>query len=319
MKEKATPAAGETRDVAVADPPAAAGNPALAAAVNCPACGQPSLPPGAPASSAAATQPVYAVGRLSPQFPSIGVEKEFAQLTAGAHQGDRVEVELLQQVLGSPENAYLARHLCWIFASAGVDTFTVLPRDDAEVARLVEVLSPAEPEEVVHVVVGRTAASSVDSPCAAAGLPTVRADQVLAFTPREFAAAMPDETSSGEEPAAAGSTADYRAGFEAAVRGVFARLTRGAGNRGLSDEHRARNYVALRYPPIYHAVWQAQRDGKVLVGLDARHSHSADRRLVAVRLTVRHPRTDITERHQCLVDVTEVFPFLITGLQPVYD
>jgi hypothetical protein len=47
---------------------------------------------------------VYAVGLLSPQFPSIGVEKEFAQLTAGAHQGDRIEVGLLQQALANPDN-----------------------------------------------------------------------------------------------------------------------------------------------------------------------------------------------------------------------
>jgi hypothetical protein len=266
--------------------------------------------------SAATTQPVYAIGLLSPQFPSIGVEKEFAQLTAGAHQGDRIEVGLLQQQLANPDNAYLARHLCWVFASSGVDTFTVLPRDDAEVARLVEMLSPEASDDLVHVVVGRTIFSAADSPCAASGLPAVRADQVLAFTPGEFAAAMPEDASNGNDaaPPATGS-----AGLPAVVREVFTRLTRGAGNRGFADEHRARNYVALRYPPIYHAVRQALRDGKVLVGIDAQHSHAADRRLVSVRLTVRHPRTDITERYQCLADVTEVFPFLVTGLQPVYD
>lgn len=267
--------------------------------------------------SAATTQPVYAVGLLSPQFPSIGVEKEFAQLTAGAHQGDRIEVGLLQQVLDSPDNAYLARHLCWVFASSGVDIFTVLPRDDAEVARLVEMLSSEATDDLVHVVVGRTISGPADSPCAASGLAAVRADQVLAFTPAEFAAAMPEDASHGND--AVPSPATGGSDFQAVVREVFTRLTRGAGNRGYADEHRARNYVALRYPPIYHAVRQAQRDGKVLVGIDAQHSHAAGRRLVSVRLTVRHPRTDITERYQCLVDVTEVFPFLITGLQPVYD
>lgn len=299
-------------------PATAAPNPALMPSIDCPACGQPDPSPGVSVRSAVRTQPVYAVGQLSPQIPSIGVEKEFAQLTAGAHQGDRLEVGLLQQVLANPDNAYLARHLCWVFASSGVDTFTVRPRDDAEIARLVEMLSPEAPDDLVHVVVGSTTSSDADSPCAASGLPAVRAEQVLAFTPTEFAVAMPEEEGAGGSDAPASSSAGS-AEFQTVVRGVFTRLTRGAGNRGFADEHRARNYVALRYPPIYHAVRQAQRDGKVLVGIDAQHSHAADRRLISVRLTLRHPRTDITERYQCLADVTEVFPFLVTGLQPVYD
>ena len=37
-----------------------------------------------------------------------------------------------------------------------------------------------------------------------------------------------------------------------------------------------------------------------------------------IYVTACRPGTDITEHYQCLVDVTESFPFLITGLQPVY-
>ena len=292
----------------------AGANPAVAASAGCPTCGQQSAAPGAGAASAGWGLPVYAVGALTAQTPAIWVEKELAQLTAGAHQGDQIEVELLQQVLRNPETAYIGWYLSWVFASEGVDTFTVLPRTDSDLARLAEVLVPAGGEEVVHAVVGRTAPCPGDAPCAASGLPTVQADQVLAFTLQQFAEALPeDANASGKKAAAAG-----RAEFESVVRRVFPRLTRGAGNRGLADEHRARNYLALRYPAIYHAVRQAEGEGKILAGIDARHSHTADRHAVAVRLTVRHPRTDLTEHYQCLVDVTGVFPFLITGLQPVY-
>jgi PatG C-terminal len=318
MEENVAGAVGGTPVITSVVLPATAANPASISSADCPTCGQPNSSPGAPVRPAASIQPVYAIGLLSPHFPSIGVEKEFAQLTAGAHQGDRIEVGLLQQVLADPGNVYLARHLCWVFATSGVDSFTVLPRDDAEIARLVEMLSPEGTEDLVHAVIGSTISSPAGSPCAASGLLAVRADQVLAFTPAEFATAMPEQQGASESEAAA-SAAAGSGDFRAVVREVFARLTRGAGNRGFADEHRARNYVALRYPPIYHAARQAQRDGKVLVGIDAQHSHSADRRLVSVRVTVRHARTDITEQYQCLVDVTEVFPFLITGLQPVYN
>ena len=318
MGKKATADVGKRRRVTgVVNPSVTGNNFAPAEPVGCPTCGQanPSLSTQANATSGG----VYAVGVLRPQIPTLGVAAAFAQLTEGAHQGDQVEVELLQRVLGSPENAYLGRRLCWSFASGGLDTFIVLPQSDTDVARLAEVLSPAEADAVVHVIVGRTVPSPIDWPCAASGLPAVQADRVLAFTLPEFAAAMPiGGPSVGEQPSAGGSNGD-RAEFEAVVREVFLRLTRRNENRGLAPEDIACNHVAVEYPAFHRMVWQARRDGKVLMAIDAQHSHSADRLVVAVRATFRDPRTHITERLQLLDDVTEPsFPFLLTGLERVF-
>jgi len=295
------------------------------AAVSPPAAAaQPNPSAGLRPGSAGWGQPVYVVGRLAPQAPTIGVEKELATITAGAFQGGELEVGLLRQVLDNPADAYLGRHLCWIVACQDVDALTVMPRDDAEIQRLAGALSAAE--DVVNVIVGKTVPAASDWPCAAAGLPAVQADQVLAFTLKEFAAKLLGKDSAEGEPEEDAAEGLKLPGEDEiddvsfqAVRAVFLRLTRGAGNRGFTDEHRARNYVAVRYPGFYHAAIQARRDGKVLVGVEAQHSHSAGRRVVAVRLILRHPRTDITEQYQCLVDATEVLPFLVTGLQPVYD
>jgi hypothetical protein len=298
--------------------PAVTGNNfALAEPVGCPTCGQSN--PSLSAQTNATGQAVYAVGVLRPQIPTLGVAAAFAQLTEGAHQGDQVEVELLQRVLGNPENAYLGRRLCWSFASGGLDTLTVLPQSDTDVARLTEVLSPAEADQVVHVIVGRTVPSPIDWPCAASALPAVQADRVLAFTLPEFAAAMPAGEPSVGEQSSAGSSNGDRAEFEAVVREVFLRLTRRAGNRGFAPEDIACNHVAVEYPAFHQMVWQARRDGKVLMAIDAEHSHSADRLVVAVRATFRDRRTHITERLQLLDDVTEPsFPFLLTGLERVF-
>jgi hypothetical protein len=316
--KKAMPEVDKRRDAAGVVNPAVTGNhPVLADSVSCPTCGQPN--PSMSTQTNAIGESVYAVGVLRPQIPTIGIAAGFAQLTGGAHQGDQVDVELLQRVLRSPENAYLGRHLCWSFASGGLDTFTVLPQNDTDVARLAEVLSPAEANEVVHVIVGRTVPSPIDWPCAPSGLPAVQADRLLAFTLQEFAAAIPEgEPPVAEQPSAESSKGD-RAEFEAVVREVFLRLTRRAGNNGFAPEAIACNYVAVEYAAFHHAVWQARRDGKVFMGIDAQHSHSADRRIVAVRATFRDRRSDITERLQCLVDVTEPsFPFLLTGLERVF-
>ena len=46
--------------------------------------------------------------------------------------------------------------------------------------------------------------------------------------------------------------------------------------------------------------------------------HAVDWIVLLLYMAAGRPRTDLTEHYQCLVDVTESFPFLITGLQPVY-
>ena len=214
---------------------------------------------------------VYAVGQLAPQFPSLGVEKEFAQLANRLGRGGLVEMELLRQVLEVPENRYLARHLCWVFTSQHVEAFTMLPRDETDLTQLVEMISPNNSEEIVHVVVGRSSPGPADSPCIAAGLPTVTPDQLLAFTVDEFTQAVPDvgatadQETAGEQELPATSRNEVGEQFQAVVREVFVRLTRRADNHGITDDHRAFNYVALRYPPIYHIVDQAYREGKRLV------------------------------------------------------
>jgi hypothetical protein len=236
---------------------------------------------------------------------SIGADKQLAQLTGGAHQGDRVEVGLLREVLGRRDNAYMGSYLAWVVSSGGVDTFTVVPQDADEVARLAEVLSPREDGDVVHVIVGKTVPAPPESPSAAAGLPAVQTCQVMAFTLPEFAAAMPEGEDSGE--------------FEDLVRRVFLRLTNGAAVPGFTDEQRAGAYVAVQYPAFYHAIRREQHQGKILAGVYARHSHSADRRLVSVGFGMRDPRADTTDGWECLVDVTEpCLHFLVTGLRPAY-
>jgi hypothetical protein len=319
VDDKATAGSAQGPDLLGAVYPGGAVGPALAAPGSCPTCGQPSPPLDPQATSAG--WPVFAMGQLTAHTASVGADKQLAQLTGGAHQGDQIDVGLLQQVLSRHENAYMGFHLAWVLSTAGVDTFTVVPRSDDHVARLAEVLSPPEDGEVVHVIVGKTIPAPPDSPSAAAGLPAVQACQVLAFTLQEFAAAMPEDQAPSDDQEASGDDQGNRhAEFQTLVRRVFLRLTNGAALPGFTDEQRASAYVASQYPGFYHGIRHAQRDGKVLAGVYARHSHSTGRRVVSVGFTVRHPRADMTEGWHCLVDVEEpCLHFLVTGLRPTYE
>ena len=317
MGKKTTAGTSDTPQV-TALPSVAATNSGLVSSVNCPTCAPPNPSPAAQGNIAGSSQYVYAAGLLAPQFESEAVAREFAQISRGAHQGDQIDVGLLQELMRSPENVYLARHLCWIYTVGGLATFQLVPQDGAQITQFLDVLSPEESDGIVHVVVGSSVPFPINSQCGALGLPTVQAAQVLAFPLDEFVAALPvDETTSSKDSAARKAKPD-RSEFDAAARRLFMRLTRRAGYRGVSDEDRALTYLACRYSELYQAVWQAQRDGKTLVAVDAQHSHSPDGRLVSVRLVFRQPRTDITEQYEAVVEVGDVFPYMVRGLQAVF-
>ena len=115
--------------------------------------GQPS--PIVQPAAAATPSFVYALGRIQPRFPSLSVEKEFAQvLGRAAAAAGRTDHEALQAVLSDRANRYLARQVCWVFAIEGLETYLLTPRDPADLDLLVEAVR-ARPEPTdVDVVVG---------------------------------------------------------------------------------------------------------------------------------------------------------------------
>ena len=91
-------------------------------------------------------------------------------------------------------------------------------------------------------------------------------------------------------------------------------------NAGATDDHRALNYLAMRYPGIYaKAAEEFARDFS-LTGLEVRPSPlSSTRKIVDVVFSYTDRKTEFTEKFFVRVDVTEEFPFLVTKLSPYYD
>jgi len=81
-------------------------------------------------------------------------------------------------------------------------------------------------------------------------------------------------------------------------------------NAGASDEHRALNYLTVRYPAIYAAVAQAQGPNCSLTAIDVRPSAlSGVRNIVEVIFSFTDRATGVVEKQFLRVDVTEEFPF----------
>jgi len=93
-----------------------------------------------------------------------------------------------------------------------------------------------------------------------------------------------------------------------------------ADNAGSTDEHRALNYMAARYPAVYYTVADAFERDSWLTAVDVQPSPlSGTRNIVDVIFSFTNRKTDVVEKFFTRCDVTEEFPFLVTKMSPYFD
>jgi hypothetical protein len=296
---QASPAAVSTASIRpVSDGPSVAPPASPPAQEPCPTCG----------SNGAAMPPsyVYALGGIDPRFPRLSVEKEFAQATGRAETVNLTDRQALRRVL--EQNRYLVKQLCWVMTVGGLETYIVVPRDPTDSNLLVETLRPNPRPGDVDLVVGMRGPLAVPEMCNGLTVPIVAFDQLYSFDRDSLIASIPRPEQIPAER------------FREAAAEVFDRIMQLTDNAGATDEHRALNFLTVRYPAIYAAVAQAQGRNSSLTAVDVRPSTlSGVRKIVDVIFSFTDRTTDVVEKQFLRVDVTEEFPFLVTKLSPYYD
>jgi|SRR5215208_470589 len=255
---------------------------------------------------------VYAIGRVEPHFPSLAVEKEFAQATGRAEQTEGLtDRQALQSVLSERANRYLARQLCFVLTIEGLETYILQPRDPVDFELLGEAVRPSPSPTDVDVVIGVRGPIAPSEACNGLIVPLVAFDQLYSFDVDSLIQGIPrpDTVSQDEEEQ-----------FRSTAEELFYRITQIADNAGATDEHRALNYLVVRYPAIYARTAEAHGSNSSLSGVEVRPSRlSNTRRIVDVIFTYTNRNTDVTEKYFVRVDVTEEFPFLVTKMSPYYE
>jgi hypothetical protein len=251
---------------------------------------------------------VYTIGRIEARFPRLSVEKEFAQATGRAETAGQTDQQTFYSVLSKPENRYLARQLCWVLMIQGLETYLVHPRDPRDFDRLVEAIRPQPSPMDIDVLIGLRGPIAPPELCNGLMVPIVVFDQVYSFDRDALTKAIPRPEKMAKQQ------------FEAASGEVLDRIFEMTDNAGATDEHRALNYLAMRYPAIYaKAAEEFARDFS-LTGVEVNPSSlSGARKVVDVIFSYTNRNTDFTEKFFVRVDVTEQFPFLVTKLSPYYD
>jgi PatG C-terminal len=91
-------------------------------------------------------------------------------------------------------------------------------------------------------------------------------------------------------------------------------------NAGATDEQRALNYLAVRYPAMYAETAREFARDFSLTAVEVRPSSlSGTRSIVDCIFSYSNRNTDFTEKCFVRCDVTEEFPFLVTKMSPYYD
>ena len=258
-----------------------------------------------------APQYVYALGKIDPRFRSMAVEREFAQATGRAETTGLTDQQAFYSVLSKKENRYLVRDLCWTLAIEGVAAYILLPKDPLDFDRLVESVKPQQDKAGIDVVVGSKGPVALPEMCAGLQVPIVGFDQLFSFNREEFIRSIPRPESIPEK---------QEEKFRAAANELFDRILQMADNTGATDEHRALNYLAVRYPAIYANAAEEFERNFSLTGVEARPSRlSGERKIVSVIFSYTNRETDVTEKFFVRVDVSEEFPFMVTKMAPYYD
>ncbi|MFC5666532.1 hypothetical protein ACFP3U_26635 [Kitasatospora misakiensis] len=270
----------------------------------CPAC-------AASTGSAGAASPryVYALGRVEIRFPSLGVEKEYTQVGGRTDAAGLTDRELLRTTLTDPANRYLARQLCWVLTVEGLETYLLHPRDPADLSLLIEAVRPSPGPSDLDVVIGVRGPIAGPDHCNGLTVPVVLFDQIYSFDRNALIDSLPvPDGVDGDR---------YRVTAEE----ILHRTLQLSDNAGATDEHRALNYLAVRYPAVYNRAVESYADNKSLTGVEVRPSRlgGGTRTIVDVVFSYTHRGTDVTDKCFVRVDVSERFPFLVSKLQPYYD
>jgi hypothetical protein len=269
---------------------------------------------------------VYAIGGIRPAFPSLSVEKEFYQAVSQADSTKPPDKRLVFETLSRAENLYIAREMCWVLQKGAgkVDYFIVKPRSYEELTGLIESIAPRDDFDF-DVIIGLRGPVAPPDMCNGLRLPVVICSEAFDFTDREMIAAIElaveeeDEDGDGDEDKTTIWATD-----------IFWEIIKLTNNTGDTDEYRAINFLATRYLGIYQTTYylkykaaglitHADPSGYSLMRVAAQPAVvQGTRKILDVIFTYRGNSTNAMLQWFCSVDVTGLFPALVTPMTRHY-
>jgi len=266
--------------------------------------------------------PIYSLGKIQAAFPNTSLEKEFdAAAKAIGAQGPRDQ--LFYQVLSQGENIDIARNICFIFQIDSIDTYILKPRSFVELAQFITALDVSLKTPLDRII-GIKGPLAPPEMCNGLQLPMVVVNNSLITNKSEFVGAI---ISAAEISAAERSQVTSQVS-EVVAQSVLDMILGLTDNTGATDEYRAINYLAVRDLWIYEITARMLAPDLTpggfqgvyyLVGVTAQLANvQGTRRIVNVIFQYRQRDTSQSAYWFTTVDVTGLYPFLVSKLAPYY-
>jgi hypothetical protein len=256
---------------------------------------------------------VYAIGKVVHRFPTKSLELELAQATGRRDEGETkslTNAEVAYKILTDPANRYIARQICYVLNIEGLETYILVPSDPLDFDRLAQALRPAPNVGDIDVIIGRRGPMASPEMCNGLVIPIVIVDQIYSFDRDTLMKAIPKRKEKG--------TSEDQ--FKKTGTALFNHIIQIADNAGAIDEHRALNYLAVRYDEIYHRTQLLQDENYSFTGVDIRRSRlSGTRKIVDIIFSYENRANRTIQRWFVRVDVTEEFPFLVSPMQEYFE
>lgn len=254
---------------------------------------------------------VYAIGKVVYRFPNKALEMEMAQAIGRRAEGETKSVTNAQvdyKILTDPSNRYIARQICYVLNIENLETYLLVPSDPLDIDRLSQAVRPAPGLGDINVIIGRRGPIAPPDMCSGLMLPIVMVDQIYSFDRDALIKAIPKRKGTSDDQ------------FKKTGDALFSHILQIADNAGATDEHRALNYLAVRYDEIYHRTQLMQDENYSFTGVEVHLSRlSGARKIVDTILSYENRTNRATQKWYARVDVTEEFPFLVTPMQEYFE
>jgi hypothetical protein len=254
---------------------------------------------------------IYAIGKVVHRFPKRSVEMELVQVIGRRPEGETkglTHPEVIYKALTDAGNRYVARQICYVLNIENLETYILVPSDPLDIDRLVEALRPAPDVGDIDVIIGRRGPMAQPEMCNGLVVPIVLVDQIYSFDRDTLMKAIPKRKGTSEVQ------------FKKTGTELFNHIIQIADNAGATDEHRALNYLAVRYDEIYYRTQLMQDENYSFTGVDIRPSRlSGTRKIVDVIFSYENRANRVVQKWFVRVDVTEEFPFLVSPMQEYFE
>lgn len=261
--------------------------------------------------TAAGSTPVYAFGTLRMVFPSKSMEAEMQRALASMHAAAMpgvvpyfdVHSGYGLQLLGQGQYDYLFRDACFILTIGKIDAYLVQARSTPELQSMVAAANQLDDPTIYSAIIGQLGPIAGPQACNGLQLPIVYCNQIFSM-PRLWLTRHVQSYFSAE-----GNDAPLTAAQTQQLSLLGLQMT---DNMGASPEHRALNYVALRYPLVYEITADMYGDGYMLLRIEVTPGRAPDERDVVFV----YQRLEVGQvvQWRCSIDVSGMYPYITQRL-----